>query len=429
LSNFIRFSVVIFVVISCAEYVKHMVMSTTDKTEAVEKLKNDLEAKKQKFEEDKAVEGRSDPESVTSSLTADTSGSSTRSQSSQAHGCDKKRKAVDHNDGGGPSRSEKKKQHRISSEAASEESSGEGREGGSGTGSGIGKTISTVSDLTDSNRCSSSNNSGSGSGTTDEVPTEQDSGEPGSCGEGGQPSTSSISSDAAVATEKSSREKHSGHKDVVFNNDKRSRKRPPQEVTSLERSFELDYEEVFDKSNIPQLIASTSGKIITWNECFVKATGYRKSEIERMTIFSLVRPDKLSNFFDIVAAALRLDGSETDEKNEAGKTQKPQTTEESQHECDEKRGERTIPVEKETENQNDKDQGTSSDTTEKGEDSHSEGVPPPAALPDRMLDYTAITLPCIDFPAMKKRNHPGADADTIIDSLTVTVSSLLCFAI
>jgi len=114
-----------------------------------------------------------------------------------------------------------------------------------------------------------------------------------------QLSTGSISSDVAVDRGKTSRDPHSSHMDVVFNNDKRmGRKRPPEEVTSLERSFELNYEEVFDKSNIPQLIASTSGKIVTWNECFAKATGYRKSEIERMTIFSLVKPENLAKLFE-----------------------------------------------------------------------------------------------------------------------------------
>ena len=233
------------------------------------------------------------------------------------------------------------KKHRISSEAPTEDSSGDDNRGGSGTGSGSGnsrtgsgtgsgsgsgnsrtgsgsggsgsagisKTISSVSELTDSNRGSSSNNSGSGGGSSDDLPTEQDSNESNSGKReevaADQPSTSSISSDAAVASEKTSRDRNTGHKDVVFNN--KSRKRPPEEVTSLERTFELNYEEVFHKSNIPQLIASTSGKIVTWNECFCKATGYRKSEIERMTIFSLVKPENLANFFEIVAAALRPD--------------------------------------------------------------------------------------------------------------------------
>merc|ERR1712238_640638 len=146
-----------------------------------------------------------------------------------------------------------------------------------------------------------SNSSGSGGGTSDDVPTEQDS-PSGIDDDEEQPSVGSISSTATVVSKKTSRDRHSCHKDVVFNNDNwMSRKKRPEEVTSLERSFELNYEEVFNKSNIPQLIANTSGKIVTWNECFAKATGYRHSDIERMTIFSLVKPENLANFFEIVA--------------------------------------------------------------------------------------------------------------------------------
>eukprot|EP00539_Tryblionella_compressa_P016799 CAMPEP_0178855524 /NCGR_PEP_ID=MMETSP0746-20121128/23445_1 /TAXON_ID=913974 /ORGANISM="Nitzschia punctata, Strain CCMP561" /LENGTH=1011 /DNA_ID=CAMNT_0020521649 /DNA_START=157 /DNA_END=3192 /DNA_ORIENTATION=- len=407
----------------CAEYVKHMVKSTSEKAEAVDKLKTDLDVKKRKVEEDKAIqEARSDPESVTSSLTADTTGSS-RTQNSQ--GVDKKRKAVDKGKLAAL-RAEKKKKHRImSSEAATEDSSGEDRGGGSGTGSGsgsggarahgysIGKTISTVSDLTDSNRCSSSNNSGSGSGSTDEIPTEQDSGESGSCEEEGkQASTSSISSDAAVASEKSSREKRSGHKDVVFKND-RGRKRPPEEVTSLERSFELDYEEVFDKSNIPQVIATTSGKIVTWNECFVKATGYRKSEIERMTIFSLVTPEKLSKFFDIVAAALRPEDDE--------KTDREPTSEEI-HENAKDKALTEAKVERRTSSESKHSDKNTSTEAHVAENGVGEGEQEAEDLPHRLLDYTAITLPCIEFPAMKKRNQYSSDSGSVIDPLTVTVT-------
>merc|ERR1711971_640647 len=132
-----------------------------------------------------------------------------------------------------------------------EDSSGGGEDRGSeGSGSGepgtqsfsIDKTaISSVSDITDSHRASSSNNScsgsgsGSGSGKTVSIsrPSANDADDE------GQPSASSISSDAAVASEKSSRYRYNGrhhhnHKDVVFNTDKRSeRKRPLEEVTSL----------------------------------------------------------------------------------------------------------------------------------------------------------------------------------------------------
>jgi hypothetical protein len=39
------------------------------------------------------------------------------------------------------------------------------------------------------------------------------------------------------------------------------------EATSLEGNFELDYEEVFPLSNVPQVLATTSGKLSPgWND-------------------------------------------------------------------------------------------------------------------------------------------------------------------
>jgi PAS domain-containing protein len=341
---------------SCAEYVKHMIEVMKEKEEAVKKLRSDLEVKQLKIEEDKALqESRSDPESVVSNLTSSTTGSGQACH--QNSGNDKKRKA----DSEVSSGNKKHRSRNMSSASTNEDSSGgedRGSRGPSARSFSTDKTVSSVSDITDSNRGSSSNNSGSGSGS--EVPTERVSRVSADEADEEQPSSSCISSDAAVLRENSSRDRHSSghrkHKDVVFNKEKKrsDRKRKPEEVTSLERSFELDYEEVFDNSNIPQLIAATSGKIVTWNECFIKATGLRKSEVERMTIFSLVKPDKLSNFFEIVAAALRPD----DEDDEPPETD----------------------------------------------------------------DYAAMTLPCIDFPAAMKNRRKSGERSHHNDPLHVTVT-------
>lgn len=447
-----------------------MVKATNEKEAVVEKLKSDLEVKQRQLEEEKAANERSDPESVMSSLTEESTGSSRESShhKSSSHGSieEKKRKASPSDDEDDDRCKEKK--HRVSSsEAATEDSSGEGRESrsggtrsdtesGSGNGSGSAnkpnakqfstdKAISTVSDLTKSNRISS------------------DSGECDDTNDIRQPSTSSISSDAAVASVKPDHEAQSGHRDVVFNNDRRSgRKRPPEEVTSLERNFKLDYKEVFDKSNIPQLIAMTSGKIVTWNDCFVKASGYRKSELDRMTIFSLVRPDKLSNFFEIVAAALRSDDeanknkedqentveSKGEETPSAGVKVKMEDIEDSNEDQDDDERDTTNantendsedtdlvdPKEEEKSTKDDKSsnerlEATSSktgrDETASGEDDLVQ-----KSAPERQLDYKAITLPCIAFPALNNRNLL-ADNDTPIDPLNVTVSfvDFFCFHI
>ena len=357
-----------------------------EKEEAVNKLKADLSAKEQKLEEDKAQESRSDPESVTSSLTSSTTVSARMNLKTDE---DKKRKA-DSEDSGSH------KKHRVrnmSSVSTNEDSSGEDRvsRGPSAHSISIDKTVSSVSDLTDSNRGSSSNNSGSGSGSgsgcTEPVSRV-------SADEEEKRSSSSISSDAAVASEKSSRDRHSGsrqhdHKDVVFNNSEKraDRSRPPEEVTSLQRSFELDYEEVFDKSNIPQVIAGTSGKIVAWNKCFLKATGMRKSEVERMTIFSLVKPSKLSNFFEIVAEALRMSDEPSSSDNHLSDQEKASTTE----------------------------GGIVKTNTKSDSNANNESI-------ERKWNYAAMTLPCIDFPAMKHRREEGTFEEAAIPPLNVTVS-------
>jgi len=408
---------------NCAEYVNHMIASTSEKEKKNEKLKSDLDEKRRQIErenEEKAIqEGRSDPESVTSCLTSDTTLSSSR----QNGGGNNNR------NGGSLPDTHNKKNCIVSSETTSEESSGEDREGSSGSGSGdggpnahgcsISKTISTISDMTDSNRGSSSNSSGSGGGSSDDVPTEQDS-PSGIDDDEEQPSVGSISSTATVVSKKTSRDRHSCHKDVVFNNDNwMSRKKRPEEVTSLERSFELNYEEVFNKSNIPQLIANTSGKIVTWNECFAKATGYRHSDIERMTIFSLVKPENLANFFEIVAAALRPSDEDMEIHNEGNhsKTMTTTTTTTTTVNKCSNIDEKEIVLKVEGKLGGDDFEKCAKEETEKMEKEECE------AMPEHLLDYTAMTLPCIDFPAMVKRNQAAADSDSAsIPPLHLTVT-------
>jgi len=468
----------------CAQYMKHMIKLTSDKEIENEKLNGVLDEKRDKIErenEEKAMqEERSDPESVTSSMTSDTTMSTARNKQDEEmsgeSGGDvtKKRKLSNTSNLEGGSSGEDSinnvdtninKKHRItSSEATTEDSSGDDNRGGSGsdnsrTGSGSGgsgsgsggpsaqgcsisKTISSVSELTDSNRDSSSNNSGSREGSSDDIPTEQDSRESTSGG-ADQLSTSSISSDAAVASEKTSRNRNTGHKDVVFHNDKRmSQIRPPEEVTSLERTFELNYEEVFNKSNIPQLIASTSGKIVTWNECFCKATGYRKSEIERMTIFSLVKPENLAKFFEIVAAALRPD--DEDSKN-LGCTDVDSIVTKKEEESSAK-SEEAIDLENIVSG-NSANEESSSDSTEEevtnkiatynvsgnstneesssnsAEEERTNKIDEDELISKHLLNYTAMTLPCIDFPGMKKRNEAATESNSVtIPPLHVTVT-------
>lgn len=375
----------------CADYVKHLIKTTKEKEEAIDKLKTDLEVKKRKIEEEKsAQESRSDPESVTSSLTSDTNSSLRHSRSQQPPS--KKMKATTNDHGGDNQQDNTTSYHNMSSVSTNEDSSGGGDGSGNGSGSGepsaqglsTDKTDATgVSDLTDSNRASSSNNSGSGanSGKTESVSRDQLQ----ENGEQFQPSSSSISSDAAVASVRSIHDRQTeehlhNHKDVVFNQHgkRQHRKRPTDEVTSLEPNFGLDYEEVFTMSNVPQLIATTSGKIVTWNKCFLKLTGIRRSEIERMTIFSLVKPEKLSNFFEIVAHAL---------KPSLGADTKPET-------------------------------GTTENVSEPKPHS-GEG----SSTSSTRSNYAAMTLPCVNFPAMRKRRDTDHSHPATQVHVTVTLMS------
>jgi len=361
-----------------------MIQSTEDKEKAINKLRADLEIKRQKIEEDKsAQESRSDPESVTSSLTSDTSGSKKHSRASAQHGTTQEATGKDGNTKRADARKDNMTSSRNSSTVSTNEDSSGGDEGrasgASGSGSGSGEpsapgfsieptAMTGVSDLTCSNQASSSNNSGSvdGSGNTESMSPSNSADSRG----GPDPhSAGSISSDAAVASQKSSgdhqSDQHShNHKDVIVDHGKRSmRKRASEDTPSLKRSrpFGVDYQEVFNLSNVPQLIAMTSGKVVAWNKSFIKVTGIRRSEVERMTIFSLVKPDQLSKFFEMVSKVLKV--NEAENEDDEGDS-------ENNAECE-------------------PSQATASVVTP------SEGKP----------RYADVTLPCIDFPAMKRRRE------------------------
>lgn len=341
---------------SCAEYVKHLIKATKEKEEAVSKAKSDLQMKERKAEEEKALqESRSDPESVMSSLTSSTgdSGNSSKSHhkakkvssenSSSEEGQRKRKSSSD----GTPN----KKRKSNSGHSGSSESSGEEPQGSNQQS--LDKTTSSVSDITDSNKGSS--NSGSDTQNSNQRSDDEDA--------SGTPSSISASSSAAVVG-RDGKKPRTKHADVVIKERSGDRKHKfPTEVTSLEESFVLDYEEVFVKSNVPQIIATTAGRIIAWNGFFLKATGISKAGVKGLTIFSLVKQEKLSNLFEIVARALRKD--------------------------------------------------TSSLSTEPLSDSSSTSVE------SQKWDYAGMTLPCIDFPSSKERPAIGKG---LVNPLYITVT-------
>lgn len=262
----------------CADYVKHLIQSTEEKEEAVEKAKSDLEVKERKLEEDKALlEGRSDPESVTSSLTASSEGSGGNANAAFAAVAPSgnAKPVSDDTSSGGKRKAEKMEavatKNDDSKKANVEESSAEmsaANDGGkpsrpSGHNISIGKMSSSVSELTDSNR-GSSDSGGEKAGWNcnaahkkhPRAEEEQD--------ESDRPCSSSISSTAAVLRGTGSQNRDHGHADVVMRERKHSRrKRFRSERSSLHRKFAIDYEEVFLTSNVPQIIATPAGRIVS----------------------------------------------------------------------------------------------------------------------------------------------------------------------
>lgn len=344
---------------SCADYVKHLIKVTKEKEEAVNKAKSDLQMKERKVEEEKALqESRSDPESVMSSLTSSTgdSGNSNHhsakkvsSENSSSEEEQRKRKPPSDS-----TTSNKKSRKSPSGHSGSSESSGEDPQ--RLNQQCLDKTTSSVSDITDSNKDSS--NSGSDTQNSNQRSDDDDA--------SGTPSSISASSSAAVVQGLDGKKHRTKHADVVIK--ERSAERPhkfPTEVTSLEESFVLDYEEVFVKSNVPQIIATTAGRIIAWNDFFLKATGISKTGVKGLTIFSLVKQEKLSNLFEIVAKALRKDAS-----------------------------------------------AASSGASEPSESTSN-------SMESQNWDYATMTLPCIEFPSSKERPTGKSLANPLYITVTL----------
>ena len=324
---------------SCAEYVKHLVQVNKEKEKALEKIKRDLEEKRRKMEEDDKQNQQqvpSDRESTTSSLTASSEENNSKEQQQQQSS--KKRSPSSSNDDeqppsqesgeDGPPRKkqyQQQQQHQESSHASSNNSSS----GAARTVNMNHVTASSVStDLTDSNKEGSSSEGNSSNQPQQQV-VQQDSKKCSVKKEGDDaaaaaatPNPGSIVSDAAVAPGVGSHVEVKTPTDVVWNTTSTSsggggggvhhsgRPSSSSDGGTTDTTFEMDYKEVFLKSNIPQIISTTSGRIIAWNDFFLRATGLQAEEASRLTIFSLVRSNKLANLFDIVAASLRAEENE-----------------------------------------------------------------------------------------------------------------------
>lgn len=258
---------------------KHLMKSNADREEAVKQARSDLEMKERELEEDKNVQERSDPESVTSSLTTssrgsgsngDSGGDDSRNNNNSNSNNNNKRKAPESDQEQGSTNKKSRQESEHDPNAISSGDSGNGSRETEDKVISLGKTASSVSDITDSNRGSSNSGSDGQAGSSN-------SGSDGQTGEEKSnnecaATNSSISSDAAVAAGEGShgqeidpldvviRERHPHHHHHHHHHD--GHKKRNAEAMSGESNFELDYEEVFNQSNIPQLLSTSAGRII-----------------------------------------------------------------------------------------------------------------------------------------------------------------------
>lgn len=375
---------------TCASYIKHLIEEKKKKEAAVEAAKADLAIKEQKLERDKKIledkalqDSRSDPESVTSSLTA-----SSEFRSSAECVAISKSSGENSNDNNDENENIKKEDDGVGGDGLDSTTSG-GQECTTRRPDvkniSVDKMSSSVSEMTDNN---ASSKACSGSATTsgdekvdslnysdpsctEDVKGRRDSSSiPNECVDN-KSEPSSISSTAAVFSGSTSRERDHLHSDVVIKGSRDRKRRHVKEKTSLEADFELNYQEVFLSSNIPQLIATQTGRIVTCNDFFRRATGLNDEDIQRITIFSIVQHSKLPMLFELVATSVRRSINSTSI------------------------GSSVV---------SDLSVGLSSDSSlNKG----------------KCTECKSITLPCVPFP---KGVKPGDDEETLLNPLYMTVT-------
>ena len=261
---------------------------------------NDIEHTKKLIEEKSLLEARSDPESIPDSVTSSLTASSGRRSTSPEESCSdkessssennqsqlqqqirKKPKTISYaadnannvstspeNSNKKPRITREKRKLPSSTDSSSEDDAGNEGEGPGGKKISFDKTSSSVSDMTDSNR-SSIDGTGTSKGKQEksqaqikkEIRTTS-------------VSTSSISSTAAVVRGSSHKSPQSNRHNLHHHRgqtaatmeaiaegigEKENEKKPHKKKR---RGFEYDYKEVFMKSNLPQLIATLSGRVV-----------------------------------------------------------------------------------------------------------------------------------------------------------------------
>lgn len=261
-----------------------------EKEGALDKAKQDLRERQCKMEEDKRArhEGPSDPESITSSLTASSSSEDRMegngmSQTPDKVGKGKKRKCDDVYAGEEKARL---RPHEMSSPDNTKQPPTHNK-------MNVEQLVS-ISDITDSNKDSSSDGNSSSRSQQERTTNYKNS----HCElPRNKPAEATLESHKQV-------ENHSKSKIILEGRNRNTLKTRSRQISKSLR-FDLDYEEVFINSNVPQIIATTAGRIVAWNDFFLNATGLAATEVDRLTIFSFVQSNRLSDLFEVVATALR----------------------------------------------------------------------------------------------------------------------------
>lgn len=236
----------------------HLKSITKEKEEKLEKTKADIALREQKLKEDQGLQdSRSDPESVTSSLTnfSTSSGNFVTNVSDDAKKSDQGKPNPEQSAPSAPSTTPETSSDPPTKKSSTDDGSGSSSDSGpKGAHIAVNKMSSSVSDMTDSNKGSSD---GKTSTETDLKPSLVTSSE--GCSQ--RHCEEEVSSTAAVVSGIGSQEHGHTHADVVIKTAQRKRKRQ-HEPTSLDEDFVLNYQEVFMTSNVPQIISTLAGRII-----------------------------------------------------------------------------------------------------------------------------------------------------------------------
>ncbi len=269
----------VFFLLSCGEYLNHLKSITKEKEDQLEKTKADLALRAQKLKEEQGYQGsRSDPESVTSSLTAFSTNSSNvvtntpddpkkndqnkpnPLQSAQSETSSDKpnpsQSETSSSDKPNPSQSEVSPDQTPKKQVIDDGSGTSSDSGHKGTHIAVNKMSSSISDMTDSNKGSSDGKTS----TATELKATLVTASEGCSQRSGEVE---VSSTAAVVSGIGSQKHGHTHADVVVKTGQRPRKRKRHhEPTSLDEDFVLNYQEVFMTSNVPQIISTLAGRII-----------------------------------------------------------------------------------------------------------------------------------------------------------------------